>query len=256
MSVKDLEQENKILTNRLKIAQEWMQKEVKNQITKIAKQNIADQNKDEAKKMIWENMQEAIAEKIVDFFWEILLLNIPASVIDNIVAAELSFYNFEENRSKDGLWVITSYHKALDTLIESYITKGFRKFAIKKGQKILRTNDVLEKSLHQVVNNGYILSVGRLFHLLQRIKKSQDLFEYGKCFSLYLDKYYYLKDILEQEDFYIQFSRLVNSEIVGKKRHSWTISLQETKQARSLLIGDLKDKNCLIYKLATSQELI
>jgi hypothetical protein len=40
----------------------------------------------------------------------------------------------------------------LDTLIESFIIKGFRKYARKNGQIQLRENDVLEKSLNSVVN--------------------------------------------------------------------------------------------------------
>jgi hypothetical protein len=52
-------------------------------------------------------------------------------VINNIISAEVAYFNLRENPSADGLGVITSYHKAIDLLIESEITKGFRKYAIK-----------------------------------------------------------------------------------------------------------------------------
>jgi hypothetical protein len=58
-------------------------------------------------------------------------LNTPTSVINNIISAEVAYFNLRENPSADGLGVITSYHKAIDLLIESEITKGFRKYAIK-----------------------------------------------------------------------------------------------------------------------------
>jgi hypothetical protein len=44
-------------------------------------------------------------------------------VIDNIISAELNYYNFKINPISDGFSVISSYHKAIDILIEEFITK-------------------------------------------------------------------------------------------------------------------------------------
>jgi hypothetical protein len=41
---------------------------------------------------------------------------------------------------------------------------------------------------------------------------------------------------------------LVDSEILGKKRHVWKISFIETRHARNLFLWDFKDVNSLIYK--------
>ncbi len=226
-----------------------MKRQVREHIVRIA-ENHEEKNED-----FDEHAEEIISAQITEFIWEILLLNIPGSVIENIISAEISFHHMQKNNAFDGLSVISSYHKALDTLIESFITKGFRKYAHKQKQTTLRENDILEKSLHSVVNSGYILWVGRLFHVLKFIHQEEDLGEYGKCFKNYLAKYSYLEECLLGEDCYNILSVLVNSEILWKKRHVWKINYEETKQARSLLIWDFENKSCLLYKLIETQSI-
>ena len=225
-----------------------MEKEVRTQVKKIAKWKLSKMTTQTKESFFSENIEEIITKKITDFFWEILLLNTPSSVVENIISAEINYINLWENPNADGLWVITSYHKSLDTLIESFVTKWFRKYAKKKWQIQLRRNDVLEKSLNSVVNTWYILSVWRLYHLITIIVNEEELFDYGKCFKEYLEKYESISNILLDEDFIINFKKLVDSEILWKKRHIWKISFEEAKEARKLLIWDFKDQNCLIYK--------
>lgn len=255
MDQESLLQENQILKKKLAIAQSWMAREVKNQINSIAVEKITQMTSDTKQKFFHENVEEIFTQKISDFFGEILLMNIPSGVVENIISAEVAYYNMRENPSADGLAVVSSYHKSLDILIESYITKWFRKFARKQNQTILRVNDPLEKSLNSVVNQGYILSVGRLFHLLKLIKQKEKLNDYGRCFQGYLEKYLYLQNVLLDDDFYEMFEVLMDSEILWKKRHVGKISLAETCQARNILLWDLHDKNSLIYKLIHTQSL-
>jgi hypothetical protein len=155
----------------------------------------------------------------------------------------------KENPNSDGLWVITSYQKCLDIIIENFITKQFRKFAKKKLQIYLRKNDPLEKSLNLVVNKWYILGVWRLYHILSLINKNSELYDYWKCFKQYLEKYNYISDIILKKNFIKNFEKLITSEVLGKKRHIWKITLEETKQARKLLIWDFENNNCIIYDL-------
>ena len=243
-----LKEENIDLKMKLTIAKLWMEKEVRESVKKISKRKIASMTCKTKDRFFAENVEEMISSKVADFFGEILLLNTPTSVVNNIISAEVAYFNLRENPSADWLGVITSYHKALDLLIESEITKWFRKYAIKSGQTQLRQNDILEKSLNSVVNKWYILSVWRLFHLISLIKKDEKLYDYWKCFKEYLEKYNYISEILFNEDFFENFSKLVNSEILWKKRHVWKISFVEAREARKLLIWDFKDKNSLIYK--------
>jgi hypothetical protein len=244
----DLKKENIELKRKLLIAKLWMQREVKSQIKKISKNKLSNFTCKKKNDFFADNIDEIITKKVLDFFWEIMLLNIPSSVIDNIISAEISYFNLRKNPHADWLGIITSYHKALDTLIENFITKWFRKFSIKEWQIQLRKNDLLEKSLNSVVNKWYILSIWRLYHLLKLIKKGDELYDYGKCFKKYIKKNLSISEILLKESNYKIFANVIESEILGKKRHIWKINFVETREARKLLIWNFKDENCLIYR--------
>jgi len=243
-----LKEANLDLSRKLAVAKLWMEKEVRWQVKKISKRKVWSMTCKTKDKFFAENVEWMITTKVADFFWEILLLNTPTNVVDNIISAEVAYFNLRENPSADGLWVITSYHKALDILIESDITKWFRKYAKKVWQTQLRKNDVLEKSLNSVVNKWYILSVWRLFHLIKLIRKNEYLYDYWKCFKEYIIKYNFIWDILLSDTFYSNFEKLISSEILWKKRHVWKVDFVEARKARLFLIWDFKDKNSLIYK--------
>jgi hypothetical protein len=52
------------------------------------------------------------------------------------------------------------------------------------------------------------------------IKEDQKLYDYGKCFKEYLDRYSELKGILLDDVFFEKFTRLNKSEVLSTKRHS------------------------------------
>ena len=56
-------------------------------------------------------------------------------------------------------------------------------------------------------------------------------------------------EILLEENFYRLLKILIYSEVFWKKRHEWKITYEETKKTRTILIWDLKEQNCVIYKL-------
>jgi len=249
LEINDLKHKNIELNRKLSIAKLWMEKEVREQVKKISKRKISSMTCRTKDRFFAENVEEMITKTVSDFFGEILLLNTPTSVVNNIISAEVGYFNLRENPSADWLGVITSYHKALDVLIESEITKWFRKFVLKSKNIKLRQNDLLEKSLNSVVNKWYILSVWRLYHLIKLIKNDDKLYDFWKAFKQYLEKYTYISDILFDKEFYNNFSKLINSEILWKKRHVWKISFVEAREARRYLIWDFKNTDSLIYKL-------
>ncbi len=256
--IKNLKQENQFLKQKirklnlkLKIAESWMIREVKESIKKISKRKINQMTCSTRDKFMQENNEEIISQKIQNYFWDYILMNLSSNIINNIISWEIAYYNLRQNPNFDGFWVISSYHKALDAIIEQILTKWYRKFAKKSWQTILRKNDSLEKTLNLVVNKWYILSVWRLYHLLSNIKNNKELFDYWKNFKEFLEKYKDLKIILLDNNFLDIYKKLIDSEILWKKRHSWNISFLETRKARELLLGNFKNKNSLIYKLVS-----
>lgn len=250
-----LKRQIEIMNARMKIIKIWMEREVKEQTHKIAKSKTSKLTSNVREEFLNENFEEVIANQINNYFWDLLLLNAPKWTIEWITSAEINFFNMKKNPSIDGFAVISAYHKVLDLFIESFITNNFRKFASKKWCTILRVNDPLEKSLHSIVNLKYILSVWRLYGLLKMIKEEQKFYDYWKCFKEYLDKYSELKNILLDDDFYNKFTKLNKSDVLWRKRHSWTISKNETIESRKILIGDFKDKSSIIYKLLETQSI-
>lgn len=257
-----LQEENEQLKKKLEVAKKWMKKEIAEDMKKIWKAKISSSTLKEKTCFLNDNIEEIVSDKIQDFFGELMLINIPAKIIRNIISAEINYYNFRNNPNFDGFSVISSYHKALDIIIETYITTDFRKFIDKNKLPKNVENDSLEKSLKSVILNNYSLSSGRLFHLLKIIseyeKKSghtqksapTKLNHYTFLFYKFLNKNNYLKNILlEDESFLEIYEKIINSEVLWSKRHSWQISFVETREARKLLIWDFKNKNCLIYKL-------
>ena len=82
---------------------------------------------------------------------------------------------------------MSSYHKALDILIETYITQGFRRFMRDiRDTHTSSHHDALERSLHLVVTQKYILSIGRLYHILERMQSSDTPSFYTGNFIRYI----------------------------------------------------------------------
>ncbi|MDD4151961.1 MAG: hypothetical protein PHR68_05070, partial [Candidatus Gracilibacteria bacterium] len=149
----------------------------------------------------------------------------------------------------------SGYHKVLDLFIESFVSNNYRKFCKKNNQIILRVNDPLEKALNLVVTKKYILSVGRFYALIKMIRDNDQLFDYGKAFRDYVNKYSDLRDIILSDNFFEKMTALNKSEVLGSKRHSGNISKKDTTDARALLIGDFKDKTSILYKLLETQAI-
>lgn len=250
-----LKELNSELSKKLIVAQNWMKKQIKEEIIKISRKEIKNLSDDTKISFIEWDYEEVITKKIYSFFWDIIIMNFPKQIIEHIISAEINYYNLEKNNDIDGFPVISSYHKTLDIILENFITKEFRKFAKKRGQTQLRKNDLVEKFLNSVVIKWYSLSVWRLYHLLKTIKSNEELFDYWQCFSYFLDKYHYIKDVLLDDIFYKNLWKIVNSEVLWEKRHKWFIHFKEAKETRNILIWDFKNKSCIIYKLVETQNV-
>lgn len=256
LTMQELLEENIALKKKLWVAQAWMEREVKTQVHNVARRKVWKMTENQKSSFLNENIEEVISKRIVSFFWDLLLLNAPKWTIEAITASEINFYNMKQNPAIDGFSVVSGLHKAFDLFIESFVTKWFRKYAKKQKQTILRVNDPIEKSLNLVVNKGYILSTWRFFALIKMIRSGENLSDYGKCFSEYLNKYVDLKNAILSDEFYERFEELNKSEVLSSKRHKWTISSDDTVIARKFLIWNFEDKDSILYKLLESQAVI
>jgi len=101
INTKTLQEENKQLKKKLEIAKTWMKKEITEDIKKISLAKINNSTLKEKTCFLNDNIEEIVSKKIQDFFGELMLVNIPAKIIKNIISAEINYYNFRNNPSFD-----------------------------------------------------------------------------------------------------------------------------------------------------------
>ncbi|MBT3726405.1 hypothetical protein HOG21_01540 [bacterium] len=101
--IETLKRENEELNRKLVVAKLWMEKEVKMQVTKISKKKVSKMTFETKKAFLKENIEDIITKQISDFFGELMLLNTPDSVVENIISAEVAYFNLKENPSIDGI---------------------------------------------------------------------------------------------------------------------------------------------------------
>lgn len=245
----NLKKQNEKLKKQLSLAKNWMKREVEWKKLSIAKERQEYNQEQEIRKYYKDNAKEITISSIKAFLWDLVFSQTSDYVLENIISSEVFFYNQRYFKFTDGLWVITGYHKAFDYLIEENITKLFRIYSKKNKQIELKKNDLNEKNLHLVINKWYTIWLWRLYSILTEIKEGKHLGEYLSSFNNFLNEYLYIKEVLLDKDFFYLLWDLVDSELFWEKRHKWQITFEETKYARTLLIWDLKDKNCIIYSL-------
>ena len=251
-----LKQENLILKRKLELSKKWMQKEVHQARLRISKQHESWMTITEKKKFLDEIQPNIIEKKIIDYFWELLLLNAPSSIVEHLVDAEFYFYRLKNNASVDALSVTWAYQKVLDILIDKLITTPYRKFVLKKNLNIRLKNNLIEKSLALVVNKKYTLSFWRFYWLIKEIKNNNILWDYLELFKEFLNKNPEKKELILWKYFYKEINNLIKTEIFTTKRHHWKITLEEAELIRKILVWEYKNKESLIYKMLESETVL
>ncbi len=227
----NLQQENKRLKEKLAHAQAWMQKEV---FTKASRQDISH-----------------IEEKIYQFFSPEALIRFSENGIKNIVSSELIYAHLLSGELLDGMSVIIWYQKILDAMLELSLTKWFRKYSSQHSSLSSPENNPLEKSLYLVITKKYILSLGRLYAILQDISQKKALSPYEKLFYEYLKSRKFLYKALLESDFLLQLHRLMQIQALTEKRHSSSLSKKDTMLARKAITWNFEDRNCLLSILSS-----
>ena len=124
--------ENTELKRKLAVSQRWMEREVRDSTHKIATKRVGKMSIVDRDEFLGQNQEQIIANRIRGYFGELLLLNAPKNTVEHLVDSEISYFSLTKTTSGDGIGVISSYTKILDSLIESLVTHQFRKFVSKQ----------------------------------------------------------------------------------------------------------------------------
>ncbi|PZM86610.1 hypothetical protein DLH72_00475 [Candidatus Gracilibacteria bacterium] len=247
--MKNLESENKILKKKLSIAQAWMKREILSNLNGINVSKVNFETSKSKKSFFSENVEEIVYNQVYNFFGEELFMYFSKDILENIISGEILFFALNQNKAVDGLGIIISYNKSFDLFVEENITKLFRKYFNSKKYKFNLENDLIEKKLHSVVYKGHILGFGNLFGILKKISENKDFSPYLSSFKDFLEKYFYIGNILLEKDFLEIYKKLVDLETFGSKRHIGKVDFEDVFKTRKYFLGDFKDKNCFLYKL-------
>lgn len=245
----NLRDENDALKEKLEHAKQWMQKELASSRRYI----IHTQAKSKNEVFANTSREDTILEQIYSFFPPEVLAHFPENGVSNLLSSEIIFYQILSGLHVDGTGVIIGYQKTLDMMIESYITKWFRKYVLKNNLKQSPKNNPLEKSLHSIIEKNYILSLWRLYQILSDITKWKVLSHYEESFYNYVQQKPHLKKALLEWSFLLQLEKLMNIHAVWEKRHQWILSKNETIICREIFVGNFIRKDSLLYILGDSQ---
>jgi hypothetical protein len=249
-SEQKLKTEIQELKKKLKTAKIWMQREVTKQTQCII-----------SEKSHWEthlfspDFEVQISQQIYNLFWEVFVMEISETIMENLITSEVEYCLLQKWYQIEPLSVIISYQKILDFWIEKYITVGFRRFAKAAWKTDFWDNHHLENTFDNIMDQNYILWVNKFFTSLLLIASGEYLPSGVSCFAQYLKSIPSLWEILSNREFLSMCASLLESDVFGSKRHSGEILLSEIEQVRGLVAGNLKDKNCLLYKLFETQKI-
>ncbi len=254
--ITELETENATLKRQLEFCQNWMRRQVEEEIRRISRrraQHLSSESRDE---FFREHQETLITRRIERYFGTQGITRLPRSALSYLVNAEIAHYAQTKNPALDGLSVVAAYHKLLDEIVEARVTAGYRTIA--KTKKLwLTANDPLEKALHLVVTKGYILSLGRLYGLLKLVRESDTgtLPVFIRVFVEYAQADDFVSGLVKKPFFPI-FAQLVTSQAMGEKRHRGSLSLQETQRVRTWITGDYEPgKESLLGSLLEISEM-
>lgn len=240
------------LRKKLSHIRAWAQKDVQN-----ARENITLwKSQKDTHNFFIQNIESIITDSIHKFFPPEVLMNFPQDGVQQILSSEVIYYNIIKWAHIDGISVVIGYQKVFENMIELYVTDAFRKFAKKMLFPDADWSHHMEKSLYNIINKNYILSLGRLYELILLLRENTHNWVYTQAFQQFLNSNSSLQKSLQDDDFFLQLQTLVEMQVFGYKRHSGFISEAETKSIRTLFVWDFLSQNCLIYKLAASQDII
>lgn len=239
--VQELIEKNRELEMKLLHASEWMQKNVS---------ESQDAIEDEVEEIhVWD-----IKKKITLFLWDFPIWQDEENIVDDLISSEILFHHLQRDPNLDGTGIIIWYNKVLDFLIEKCITSPFRQYAHSRCENIIKSSNHIEKNLHLTIHKWYMLSVGRLYEVLENIKNNYQKGFYLELFERFLEEYGYIKDTLFNEHFYKNLEILVDKEMFWSKRHSGSVSLEEAQEVRRIIAGNLENPDCILIQLLTLGE--
>ena len=238
MSTKEeLIHENTELTARLALAEKWMRREVQSAIISVKKGTVKKGTRKHFSNIFEEEGIEIITKRILDQFGPVLD-HAPQYTLERLIDAEIYWETLQRYPHMDALPIVLAYQKILDAWIEERLISLWRdseKWKVKSKKYEELHVSPLERDLENIITKKYTLSIGRLYQIVEMIRKDSISRE-GYCSNLvdfWKSQDPALLKVLISDDFFFSFSQLMDREIFSKKRHEKKVSYKDIRELRS-----------------------
>lgn len=246
------------LKRKLDVSTRWMKRQVQESIQSVAKDRVKKINRYKFQNEL-EREQLVLLESSIEDYFGTVLLSAPPKTVERLIDAELQWYTLQKYPQMDALALTLAYQKIFDACIEQYLSEPFRQYA-RKQKILMRTkyeDPALEKDLENVLYKWYNLSSGRLYQLIEVLKKWPPLTQFVWVFQDFLEHTNtHLASLLISDEFMTPFRSIIEMEIFSKKRHESKVSYIDGKNTRSIMVGNLQAKNSILYQLFEANHLV
>ena len=169
MTQEELIQENRELKARLALAQKWMQREVSASLRIIQEKKNQKKTRKHLSNVFEEEGVDIIIRKITGIFGD-ALSRAPEYTLERLIDADIYWQTLQKYPTMDGLPIVLSYQKILDSYIEDTLIYPFRKsnlnIAVQKIKEHTMVSyqqqqeyEQIEKDIDNVLTRGYTLSL-------------------------------------------------------------------------------------------------
>ena len=234
----DLIRENIELNARLALAEKWMRREVQSAITSVKRAGVRRETRKHFENTFEEDGIEIITQRIIWVFGD-TLTTAPKYTLERLIDAEIYWETLQRYPHMDALPIVLAYQKILDAWIEEKMIGWFRSSIPYPESN--RESSKLEKDIENILIKNYTLSLGRLYQIIEMIRRDENA---GPFFSALTDYWKtYTPDtlrVLLSDDFFLPLSHLMQDEIFSKKRHEKKVSFRNAQKTREIIIGSSK----------------
>ncbi len=233
---KELLEENKILQEKLSIAEQWIGRELHDKSFQERKNQTLHSTRNQLRES-----PEEIWQRCKNYLWENFSLLLP-EYQELLVESEINFSHIIGQKNIDGFVVTNCYQKILEFLFEEHFTRYFRE-KFQKKRIIPRKNDLLEKTLYKVLKNNFHLSLGKLYLIMQKWLE-EGSWELVKLFQESIEETP-LYVVTNTAEFWDMFTSIIETQAFWEKRHQGKITLKDTRLLREKITGNFESEGFL-----------
>ena len=239
----DLIQENIELRSRLELAEKWIRREIQGSISKIRKEQSKKNTRIAINNIFEQEWLDILTKRILDQF-DSSLENAPKYTLERLIDAEIYWNTLQKYPQMDALPIILAYQKIFDAWIEEKLITPFR--ITHKNTEYSRQNTPLDIDIQNIISKKYSFSIGRLYQILSLVLEWKEVsWNVWAIITFWKDNFPSTFEVLISEEFFGEFTELMDRELFTRKRHESKVSYSDAQKIREIMIDETTRKSFL-----------